>query len=87
MNLCVYRLREVLFKNQFNSNTFLIAQQYAKLLVGGWGGLYDTHLKLSLRLQDRILKIILIIEDDEDKPLCIKQVFVLNVIVHQYYKL
>lgn len=53
----------------------------------GWGGLYKTSCESLDRLQSRIFKIIGVKNQDQDKPLDIKQVFVLNSIIYQYAEL
>lgn len=43
----------------------------------GWGGHYETHLGLIQRLQKKLLKIIGFTETDNNRPLRIRQVFLL----------
>ena len=52
--------------------------------VIGWGGLYNNSFDPLRRLQQRLLNIIGIKNHDSDKPLDIKQVFVINSILYNY---
>ena len=49
----------------------------------GWGGLYRTALEPLERLQNRILKLIGVTKQDNDKRLSIRQVFKVNSIIYR----
>ena len=51
----------------------------------GWGGLYKSALDPLDRLQEKIIEIIGV--SDQEKPLSIRQIFIVNCIVYCYNKL
>ena len=82
-----YRLKNVLTKNQMLQIYYGLFHSIAAYGVIGWGGLYQCHYEKLERIQNRILKIIGIETEDKNRPLNIKQVFVLNAIVRLYKEL
>lgn len=82
-----YRLNRVLSKRQLLQLYYGLFHSIAVYAIIGWGGLYKTSLDSLDRLQNRILDIIGVKKQDLDRPLSIKQVFVVNSIVHQYKEL
>ena len=53
----------------------------------GCGGLYDNTLDPLVRLQERLFNIIGIAEHDDKKPLEIRKVFAVKVIIYLYQEL
>ena len=80
-----YRLKLVLSKKQLMQIYYGLFNSIAIYAIIGWGGLYDAALDPLQQLQDKIIKIIGV--NDQEKPLEIRQIFVLNCIVYVYEKL
>ena len=79
-----YKLREIMSKKQLLQIYYGLFHSTAVYGITGWGGLYDTALAPLASLQETILKIIGVKEGDIDKPLDIRQAFVLKSILHKY---
>ena len=82
-----YKLRQMLTRKQLLQIYFGIFNSVAVYGIIGWGGIYNSNFDQLDRLQKRILKIIGISDDAQDRPLDIKQIFILNSIVYQYQEL
>lgn len=81
------RLKQTLSTNQLLQVYYGLFNSVALYGIIGWGGAYDASLNPLIRLQNRILVTIGINENDQKKPLDIKQNFILNSIVYQYSEL
>ena len=84
-----YRLKPVLTKKQLLQIYYLwsISQCFFLWNNIGWGGLYNNTFDPLDRLQKRILKIIGILDNDPNRPLDKKLVFIMKVILFQYEEL
>ncbi|XP_044763281.1 uncharacterized protein LOC123320142 [Coccinella septempunctata] len=80
-------LEKVLSRRQVLQIYYGLFHSVAVYGIVGWGGLYDSSLKPLIRLQTRILKIIGVNESDPDRPLEIRQVFVMKSITRHYSEL
>lgn len=82
-----YKLKYILTKKQLLSLYYGLFHSVAVYAIIGWGGVYKTSFEPLDRLQQRIFKTIGVKDQDSDRPLYIKQVFVLNSIMYQYNEL
>lgn len=77
-----FRLKQVLSKLQMIQIYYGLFNSIAVYGLIGWGGLYYSSLAPLDRLQNRIINIIGI--NEQEKPLEVRQIFVVNAIVYLY---
>lgn len=82
-----YRLKKILSKKQLLQIYYGLFHSVAVYGIIGWGGLYDSALNPLSKLQMQIFKIIGIKQNDQDRPLEIRQAFVLKSILKCYEEL
>lgn len=82
-----WRLKKILSKNQLLQLYYGLFNSIAVYGIIGWGGIYETALQPLIKLQKRLLNTIGISDQDEKKPLDIRQIFVVNSIVYLYGQL
>ena len=75
-----YRLKNVISKKQMLQIYYGLFNSIAVYGIIGWGGSYDAALDPLDRLQQRIINIIGV--SNQDQPLNIRQIFVVNCIVY-----
>lgn len=82
-----YKLKQVLSKRQLLQIYYGLFHSVATYGIIGWGGIYNTHFDSLCRLQNKLCKIIGLEEDDPDRPLTLRKIFVLKAILYQYEEL
>lgn len=80
-----YRLKKVMTTRQLIKIYYGLFNSIAVYGIIGWGGLYNSALEPLNRLQKKIVNVIGVKE--EDKPLDIRQIFVVKCIVFLYKEL
>ena len=82
LSLLFYRLRQLISKKQLLQLYYGLFHSVAVYGLIRWGGFYQTPLYPLKRLQNCIFKLIGVTEHDIDKPLTLRQVFMVNSIIY-----
>ena len=82
-----YKLKFVLTKQQLLQIYYGLFHSVAVYGIIGWEGLYNNTFDPLDRLQQRILKTKGISETDPNRPLNIRQVFIMQALLYQYDEL
>ena len=82
-----YKLEFVLTKQQLLQIYYGLFHSVAVYRIIGWGGLYNNTFDPLDRLQQQILKIIGISGNDPNRPLNIRQFFIMKALLYHYDEL